>query len=638
LNSILFTLLVVAWALSSGSLIVWLYGSKIREFWYYTTTTSTIFGALLVAFCISIPYLLGCSNGECTDLGDLDAAWGKLYEISPGLTTTIQVFIAAFATCGGTIALLDFVPSKEENPNVSFIVEERVLKSLFPESLPRAIRKEMKDFSSAVSSGDLIREVEANAKAVYALLSPIETLMKNGTKLENAIAHQLEKRLFDGIVAFQQEAWNVQLSSSLHFELDAYESILEFGFFKDDLKFGKYTSLFSRKYSGYNSDSPIQVRGERLVIGCNVFQITSETKVKVRQYLDQDQAEVIEIKIRGDRWVLELEAYGFGAFEPSTEEGKQELEDWSEYKSKLNDLVKAVEQVRGALKLVADQKKNSDLTEQLKKKFFGMKFGDWVGVRPLGNGGFGQVWLAEKKAQGPETPSQQVAIKIFSQSDFQSFKQFEAETESLGQLKHPNIAHLIDKAQTGNVFWFATSYVGEVSMGSIVSSGQIVPQKDLQKYATQMFDALAHAHRRGIVHGDVHPGNLVLANDQSAIVLVDFGLSAIGGYRTQETLTHVEYRAPELLGEQTLLDPKNDVYSAAVTILTLARGYSPWKSRENQALLREIKRGSPSLVGLDPTLAGFLAPLLSSNPAQRPSSEATHRHLEAGGFHPWSQR
>jgi serine/threonine-protein kinase len=236
---------------------------------------------------------------------------------------------------------------------------------------------------------------------------------------------------------------------------------------------------------------------------------------------------------------------------------------------------------------------------------------------------------------GQDTPSQQAAIKIFSQSDFQSLKQFQAEIASLGQLHHPNIAHLIDNAKTGNVFWFATTYVGEVSMGSIVSAGAVVPQKMLHTYATQLFAALAHAHRRQIVHGDVHPGNLVLTNDRSAIVLVDFGLSAIGGYRTQETLTHVEYRAPELLGDKPLVDTKNDVYSAAVTILTMARGHTPWKSSDFQALIQEIKLGAPSLVGLDESLAGFIAPLLSTNPAHRPSSENVFKLLQAGGFRSW---
>jgi hypothetical protein len=648
----MFVLAVVAWALCSGFLIArfFLAGSASDSF-DYPRVALVIFGALLVGFAISLPFLMGCNYTGCTTQGDLENVWARLYELSPGLTTTLQVFIGATATCGGTIALLAFVTSNKKEPTVSSILrdiensvrvelevaesEEQVLKSAFPDGIKRAIKKEMKDFSTAVTSGDVSREVEANAKALFALLGRIDSLKLNGTKLEKSVAPRLEKQVLEGIAAFQQEIWNGDLASSLHFEMDLGDAELDFGFFKDDAKFGKYSRQSLDTYANFGYDDPIQVRGERLVIGFNVYQVTSKTKVKVRQYLDEDQVEVIEIRIRGNHWVLDLEAYGFEAFEPTTAEEQQELDDWSEYKSQLNSFVSAIEQVRGALELVAVQKKNADKKEELKNKHSGVKFGNWIGVRPLGNGGFGQVWLAEKKARGLDTPIQQAAIKIFSQSDFQSLKQFQAEIASLGQMHHPNIAQLIDNAKTGNVFWFATNYVGEVSMGSIVSSGRVVPQKSLQTYATQLFAALAHAHRRHIVHGDVHPGNLVLTNDQSAIVLVDFGLSVIGGHRTQETLTHVEYRAPELLSDQPLVDPKNDVYSAAVTILTLARGCSPWKSSDVKELMREIKRGAPSLVGLDESLAKFLAPLLTVNPAKRPSSEDIFMHLNDGGFHAW---
>jgi hypothetical protein len=512
----------------------------------------------------------------------------------------------------------------------------QVIESTFPGGLNVSIKNAMEDFSSAVKSGDIRREVKANAKAIHALLGRIESLKRNGTKLEKAVALQLDKDLLDGIVSFQQEIWKSELASSLHFEMDIGETAtLDFGFFKDDPKFGKYSKHSLDTYACFIDDGRIQVRGERLVIGCNVYQITSKTKVKVRQYFDEDHAETIEIRIRGERWGLELDAYDYGVLEATTAEEEKALEEWSTFKSQLNAFVTAVEQVRGALGIVADQKKRGVEKEALKSKYSGAKFGEWIGIRPLGHGGFGQVWLAEKNGSGQHAPSQQVAIKIFSQTDFQSLKQFQSEIASLGQLHHPNIAHLIDNAKTGNIFWFATTYVGEVSMGNIVSSGAVVPPKSLQTYATQLFAALAHAHRRQIVHGDVHPGNLVLTNDRSAVVLVDFGLSAIGGFRTQEILTHVEYRAPELLVEQPQVDPKNDVYSAAITILTMARGYTPWNSRDNQSLVREIKRGAPSLAGIDESLARFLRPLLSNNPEKRPTSEDVFNHLQANGFHPW---
>ena len=495
-------------------------------------------------------------------------------------------------------------------------------------------------FAVAVSQGKLKAEVKASVTAINTLLRYIRGGQALGSRIQLSHKQAIEKEIYIQILKFQQDTWNQHLASSLHFELKSGEISflkLDHGFFRDDSKFDSLSQFREGTYRSFDlSSEPIQIRGERLIVGCDVYQLTSKTKVKVRQYFDEDHIENIELRVRSDRWALDLDVFDeYGGEDATSAETYQAAQEWSTFKAELNKFVSALEQVIGVLQLAANQKKAETDKKRTLEKLQGAKFGDWICLRPLGAGGFGQVWLAEKKTPGLDTPWQQSAIKVFSQSDFQSLKQFQSEIASLGQLHHPNIAHLIDNAKTGNTFWFATAYVGEVSMGKIVSSGAVVPHKSLQTYATQLFAALAHAHRRQIVHGDVHPGNLVLKDDRSAVVLVDFGLSAIGGFRTQEILTHVEYRAPELLGEQPQVGPQNDVYSAAITILTMARGHTPWRSKDNLSLLREIKRGAPSLAGIDESLARFLGPLLSIHPEKRPTAVDVFNHLQSNGFHPW---
>jgi hypothetical protein len=511
-----------------------------------------------------------------------------------------------------------------------------ILQAMEAGKLNLAVDLAFREFAYALSAGTVSKEIKTNFRAIQKLQlihGVVQTLSNNP---ENLSADKSGKELQEAIIQVQQGLWNSNLASSLHFEMVAREATrLDYGFFKDDPKYGNESDNQSEKYVRFETSGSIQVRGERIIVGCNFYQITSKTKVKVRQYFDEDSVETVEVKIQGNRWALELESSGPDVFEVTTKEENRLQEDWVAYKTQLNDFVKAVTQVQTALKVVADQKRKADDKKQTERKNTGAKFGDWVAIQPLASGSFGQVWLAEKDVLGEAGPRQQAALKVFLQSDFQSLKQFQAEMSSLGQLRHPNIAQLIDNARSGNVYWFATTYAGQDSLGGLISGGKGIELHRLESYATQLFAALAHAHRRDIVHGDVHPGNLVLTNDRSAIVLVDFGLSAIGGYRTQEVLTHRDFRAPELLSDEPQVDLKNDVFSAAVTILTLALGHTPWTSRDPDALKLEMKRGAPSLVGLDESLARFILPLLSPDPTKRPTAERIFNHLTRHGFYPW---
>ena len=118
MNPFIFALLVLGWAGLSGALIVWIFGSKLENVWFYGRSASLVYGMLLVSFAIVFPFLAGCSAGQCSTSAEFDNVWLRLQELSPGLTSTLQVFIAAVASCGGTLALLDFdsirKPDKEE--------------------------------------------------------------------------------------------------------------------------------------------------------------------------------------------------------------------------------------------------------------------------------------------------------------------------------------------------------------------------------------------------------------------------------------------------------------------------------------------------------------------------------------------
>ncbi len=618
-STLLFLVVCVGAGLLFGAFLL-RFSSKFRD---ETLWALSVFGVLGLGF----PSLLALSIGsesESVFWNEFSANGGPVFG---NLILTAKIFTAVLVSTGfASIVLLSFERREAKRQNARHVERlNTLIDSTFPKGASMAVKKGLAGFAKSVQRGDLEREIEASTMAIRALLQPLHELRVSSPAKGAEKIQQLIRSVLEEAIDFQQRTWKGSLASSLQFEMLVGGDVsLDFGYHKSDPAFGESNFYnWRNQFACFDhTGGLIQVRGERLIIGCNIFQISSDTKVEAEQFKDED-SESIFVKVHDNRWALELSAEDI------------DVDDWNAFTAEVLKLLEAVNQVQRNLKVVMEQEVANAERTRLQTQYIGVSFGDWRAVRPIGNGGFGQVWLGEKNILDDSGPKQQAAIKVFSRTDFQSWKQFQAEMSSLAQLRHPNIAQLLDNAKDGNTFWFATSFVGESSLGEFVSEGLAVDLKRLQTYATQLFAALAHAHRRKVLHGDVHPGNLVLTNDQSAIVLVDFGLSTIGGLRTQEALTNLAYRAPELLADHPLVDMKNDVFSAAVTILTLAKGQTPWKSRNQKSLIAEMKSGSPSLAGLDESLARFIRPLLMRDPAKRPSASEVFNHLDRRGFHPW---
>ena len=149
-------------------------------------------------------------------------------------------------------------------------------------------------------------------------------------------------------------------------------------------------------------------------------------------------------------------------------------------------------------------------------------------LRPLGSGGSGSVWLARDEQNGLD-----VALKIVPREG-KAASRAEREAEAAARLRHPACQRAYGFGRDSQHVYIAYEYVPGRTFREALRSGELV-DADAVEASTQVLEALAHAHARGIVHRDVKPSNVLLAEgDALSARLLDFGLAQLA---EEESLT-----------------------------------------------------------------------------------------------------
>jgi serine/threonine-protein kinase len=182
-------------------------------------------------------------------------------------------------------------------------------------------------------------------------------------------------------------------------------------------------------------------------------------------------------------------------------------------------------------------------------------------VEPLGDGGMAEVYLARDNSLGRE-----VALKVLREryaDDEEFVERFRREAVSAAALNHPNVVQVYDRGRTEDAFYMAMEYVpGGTLKERVKAEGSLAP-REAAEMASQVADALAVAHDRGIVHRDVKPQNVLLAASGEAKV-GDFGIARAASTETMTqknaVLGTLAYMSPEQVrGER--VGPQSDIYS-----------------------------------------------------------------------------
>ena len=239
----------------------------------------------------------------------------------------------------------------------------------------------------------------------------------------------------------------------------------------------------------------------------------------------------------------------------------------------------------------------------------------------LGRGGMGTVYKALD-----ETLDREVAIKVLNPElgDAEVLKRFRAEAVSLARLNHPGIATIYELYRQGDELLMVMEYVrGETLQTVSERLGPLDPPQAAH-ICIQVLDALAHAHRAGVIHRDLKPANVMVA-DSGVVKVMDFGIARMMG---SEHFTHAgymmgtpAYMAPEqVLGHE--IDGRADLYAVGVLFYRLLSRELPFQADTAIAMAQKQVADAPTPIAtfrpdLPAWCEGVIARALSKAPADR---------------------
>ena len=260
----------------------------------------------------------------------------------------------------------------------------------------------------------------------------------------------------------------------------------------------------------------------------------------------------------------------------------------------------------------------------------GLVLGRYRPLRPLGTGGSGSVWLARDETSGLE-----VALKIIAKEG-KAAPRAEREAEAAARMRHPYCLRAYGLEADDKHLYIAYEYVPGSTLRQALRAGELGDAGAVEA-AAQVLEGLAFAHARGIVHRDVKPSNILVAEEENISVrLFDFGLAQLADAETLTAAGDVPgtlaYISPERLKGETA-GPPADVWAVGVLLWEALVGHHPFWRASPLETGEVIKTGAPSLREARPDLPDRLIvavdSALSVDPTQRPSAAVLAGDLRA---------
>jgi serine/threonine-protein kinase len=245
--------------------------------------------------------------------------------------------------------------------------------------------------------------------------------------------------------------------------------------------------------------------------------------------------------------------------------------------------------------------------------------------RLIGRGALGAVYLAHDPKSGTPRALKALVLGPGDGSSAQDARQaFTAETEAARRLHHPDIVQVLDAGQAQGLGYLVMELVPGCDLTRYTQPARLLPEPLVLEIGARLAEALAYAHRQGVLHRDVKPANVMLHLPTGELKLMDFGLARLhDATRTRSGLLlgTPAFMAPELLAGASA-DARSDLYALAAMLFQLLTARLPHEGESMGHLLQSIARDEPqSLQSLRPDLPAALSALmaraLSRSAAQR---------------------
>jgi eukaryotic-like serine/threonine-protein kinase len=248
----------------------------------------------------------------------------------------------------------------------------------------------------------------------------------------------------------------------------------------------------------------------------------------------------------------------------------------------------------------------------------GTILGPYEIVAPIGAGGMGEVW------KGRDTRlDREVAIKVLPPgfADNEQFRaRFDREAKTISSLNHPNICTLFDVGHEEGVHFLVMELIDGESLADRLAKGPL-PLDQLIRYGAQVAEALDRAHKQGVVHRDLKPGNVMIT--KAGAKLLDFGLARSAAEAPVRGLTEMPTQAKPLTQEGTILgtfqymapeqlegldaDARTDIFALGALLYEMATGQRAFKGESRTSLIAAIVSAHPPPIS---TVAPLTPPVL----------------------------
>ncbi len=278
--------------------------------------------------------------------------------------------------------------------------------------------------------------------------------------------------------------------------------------------------------------------------------------------------------------------------------------------------------------------------EQLKEGRTKFTLGPYRIVNTIGQGGMGHVFKAEHKLLGRVE-----AIKVLpkTKSTPEAIAAFQREIRAQAQLDHPNLVRISYADFEGDTFFFVTEYVPGTDLRRLVRRNGPLPFAIAATIVSQAGEALQYAHRRGLVHRDVKPGNLLVTPD-GRTKITDLGLSWFlmddleprPAGKKQSLVGTADYLAPEAIRQPEKVLPVSDIYSLGCTLYYAVTGKVPFPGGNTADKIRRHLQETPlNPLHFNPDLpeefCDAIAAMMDKNPDKRTPTAAAVIEL----LRPW---